>query len=91
MHYLVRAGCAALCPLLPTPSLRVPCSNHRPLFDVSTDDIAAAFAALGKAVPKGRLTREALVSALLQLGESMQRDEVQEALQVCGSTPCPHQ
>jgi Ca2+-binding EF-hand superfamily protein len=46
------------------------------------EDISAAFAAFGKTAPKGRMSREALLSVLQQLGENMQKDEIQESLQV---------
>ncbi len=49
--------------------------NFRPLFDVSGDDLAAAFKALG-APAHGRLQREALLSQLQQYGEIMTADEV---------------
>lgn len=56
-------------------------SNHRPLFDVTTEDIVDAFGALGAPPPAGRLTRDALVAVLKQLGEPMSAEELQEALQ----------
>lgn len=55
--------------------------NHRPLFDVSAEDLAAAFAALGAPAPHGRLSREALLVALQQAGERMSGEELLGVLQ----------
>ncbi len=54
--------------------------NFRPLFDVSAEDIEAAFKALGAPSSHGRLQREALLTQLQQLGERMTADELVAAL-----------
>jgi Ca2+-binding EF-hand superfamily protein len=50
--------------------------NHRPLFDVSAEDLAAAFTALGAPASTGRLAREALLTHLQQAGEKMEAEEM---------------
>jgi len=54
--------------------------NHRPLFDVAAEDLAAAFTALGAPPSHGRLTREQLLTALQQAGERMSAEELLGAL-----------
>ncbi|KAF5841782.1 WD40-repeat-containing domain protein [Dunaliella salina] len=56
-------------------------SNHRPLFDVSTEDITAAFVAFGKEAPGGRMHRDKLLAVLRQFGEAVHEDEIAESLQ----------
>ena len=55
--------------------------THRPLSDVSADDLAAAFATLGAPPSHGRLTREALLTHLQQQGEVMSGEELVAVLQ----------
>lgn len=56
-----------------------PFSNHRPLFDVSTEDITAAF---DKLMTESRMSGDALVGLLMNLGENMSQKEIQASLQV---------
>lgn len=54
--------------------------NHRPLFEVTAEELAAAFAALGAPPAHGRLSREALLTCLQKLGEPMSPEELVGAL-----------
>ncbi|PNH12440.1 WD repeat domain-containing protein [Tetrabaena socialis] len=63
--------------------------NHRPLFNVTTADIAAAFQQLGVRGENGKLQREQLLALLGGTGEAMSGEELAAALAALTGAPTP--